>query len=88
MSYCYFVLVLDTAFILGKTEYQHFYLASLKQPFQIVTVTFIMLFIGLFFVKQYQQYTKWLWLAFIIACVVMFLVNNHYYNVLNHGQGG
>ncbi len=85
ISYLYFVFVLDTAFIGGKTPYESFYLANLQQPFQIVTLTFIALFIGSFFAKKY---TKWLWIVFVIACVIMFLINNHYYSILNHGQGG
>ncbi len=43
MSYLYFVIILDTSFIGGKSEYERFFLDELKFPFQIVTTTFITL---------------------------------------------
>ncbi len=82
IGYLYFVFVLDTSFVGGKTEYEHFYLAYLQLPFQIVTTTFIVLFIGSFFAKKY---TKWIWIVFIIACAIMYAVNSHYYNLLPNG---
>lgn len=88
MHHSYFVRWIDYGVFVDKTEYDAFYLDVLRQPFMMVNGVFIGLFALSFFSAFLKKYTKWLFLLFIISCLIMFWVDNHYWNALNHGQGG
>lgn len=88
MSYSYFVMWIDYGIFMDKTEYDAFYLNNLRQPFMIINGVFIASFALSFFSTLLKKHIKWLFLLFAISCLAMFLVDNHYWNRLNHGQGG
>lgn len=88
ISYSYFVMWIDYGIFMDKTEYDAFYLNTLQTPFMVVNGIFIALFVSSFFSTFLKTHIKWLFLLFFISSLIMFLVDNHYWNMLNHGQGG
>ncbi len=84
LSCFYFVVYIYMSIWLDKTEYDRFYLDILYKPFVLVHSIFIGLFILSFFFKKY---TKYLLILLVISVTSMYLINHHYWSVLNHGQG-
>lgn len=88
MSYSYFVMWIDYGIFMDKTEYDAFFLSTLRLPFMVVNGIFIALFALSFFSAFLKNHIKWLFLLFVISCLIMFGVDYHYWTTLNHGQGG
>ncbi len=85
LSFVYFVRLQLVGITAEYTDYERFYNITLKLPFVLVNGMFTAFFILSLWRKRKA---KWLCFAYFIFMLAAIFVDNHFYQVINHGQGG
>ncbi|MDP8171597.1 hypothetical protein QJU96_09915 [Pasteurella skyensis] len=82
---CFFQLN-RAGFILDKSEFDYF-LNDYYFP-TLLTINSLFLAILVWILMKKQQYKLAFYLSYITFILLSFFVYNHFYNYMNHGQGG